>query len=379
MRLAPRHRRPFYIASVCAGLLLGGLGVNSTRADEPAPAPTTRPLLQQLNRETQSLFKEIGGGVVRLQVPMPSLAEIDPESPLGPKWSDRLNDQVKRELQQQMRDSGAYVVVPSTQPTTDASHGQAPVIRIQPRHAGSALPFTPNAMGIVLDDQGHVLVPVYVDPRVVGDRLLLAALGDGQIAAARFVGSDQKTNLTVLQLVKVKAVPVKLATAEPQQGDLVLVVPMDGSRTHLAVWTGFEPDLALLVNIDGGVAGFTHRGQLLCAAPLQSVARQLIDHGHVERAFLGVRIQSVPADDPERQADAALAARPALRVMEVVRDSAADHAGIRPNDLILTLAHEAVGDPRAFAAAIAAGNGATEMQILRAGAPMTLSVDLQPK
>jgi len=379
MPAAFRHYRPSLIAGLCAAILIGGVAVQGAKAQEPARTPTTRPLLEELNRETQSLFREVGTGVVRLQVPLPPLAEIDPESPLGPKWSDRLNDQVKRELQQQMRDAGAYEVVPSTQPTTDPSHGQAQVIRIQPRHGESALPFTPNTIGIVLDDQGHVLVPTFVDPHLVGDRLLLAALGDGELAGARFVGSDQKTNLTILQLVKAKAAAVKLSANEPQQGDLVLVVPLDGSRTHLAVWTGFEPDLALLVNIDGTVAGFTHRNQLLCAAPLQSVARQLIEHGHVERAFLGVRIQSLSPDDPARQADAALAGRPALRVVEVVRDSAADRAGIRANDLILTLAHEAVGDPRAFAAAIAAGNGTTEMQILRNGTPMTLTVNLERK
>ena len=52
--------------------------------------PTTRPLLDQLNRETQSLFKEVAPSIVRVQLPLPSNLVLPPDDPLS-KWAGRLD------------------------------------------------------------------------------------------------------------------------------------------------------------------------------------------------------------------------------------------------------------------------------------------------
>src|SRR4051795_7461061 len=75
--------------------------------EEPTPPPSgaARPLLKQLNEETQSLYREIQSGVVRVQLPPPKwagqpLAEAD--NPLN-KWGNQLDADVKQQLEQEQK------------------------------------------------------------------------------------------------------------------------------------------------------------------------------------------------------------------------------------------------------------------------------------
>src|SRR3954470_14765105 len=66
------------------------------------PATGTRPLLKQLNEETQSLYREIQAGVVRVQLPPPKWAGLplaEQDNPVN-KWGDRLDPAVRQQLQQ---------------------------------------------------------------------------------------------------------------------------------------------------------------------------------------------------------------------------------------------------------------------------------------
>jgi len=107
------------------------------------------------------------------------------------------------------------------------------------------------------------------------------------------------------------------------------------------------------------------------------LVNQLIKNGVVQRPRLGVYIESVPADDPERQSNSDLGATPALRISAVLEGSAAERAGLQAGDLILKLAGQSVGDAPEFAAAIADHRGQTQMEILRKGQRHIVSVDLQ--
>src|SRR5208282_2824755 len=59
--------------------------------------PTSRPILDELNRETQALFKQTAPSVVRVRLPM--AAEAAGENPLD-KWSARLDPDVRRRLEE---------------------------------------------------------------------------------------------------------------------------------------------------------------------------------------------------------------------------------------------------------------------------------------
>ncbi|HEX8912529.1 MAG TPA: PDZ domain-containing protein, partial [Humisphaera sp.] len=259
----------------------------------------------------------------------------------------------------------------------------------------AAAAFAPNTVGLLLDDAGHVLVPIYLEREAAGDRPVRLAAGDGDVVDATFVGSDEQTGLTVLRLAKAPAAtrpaagppperpasPPRLAPARLNrdrlaEGSLVMLVnPADGSG-RLAVWTGGAREFGVVVTVDGRVAGIARGGQFLSAAACRLVADHIVRHGAVRRATLGVVITQVEPTDPARQQVAELGDRAAVRVDEVVKGSAADRAGVRQGDLILALGGDPVHDIPSLAAAIAARSGEAKLTILRDGRTQDVTVQL---
>jgi S1-C subfamily serine protease len=336
-----------------------------------------RPLLEQLNRETQDLFKHVAPSIVRVQLPMPTTFTLPPDDPLA-KWAPQLDPASLARLAA-MEHSAAGVpfstveIRPTTEPASAQEVQQSPhliVLRVDR--------FVPNGVGIVVDDQNRLLVPRYVD-QAACQWPIPVAVGDGRWATASFVASDRQADLTILRLndPKLQLPPATVSTVAPQAGTLLLVMSLNPASNRLAVWQGWEPDVATLVNIDGTIAGFTKEGRYISAAGCTPVVEELIQHGVVRRPFLGVVIESFSPDDPDRQLIPGLGATPALRIRSVIPGSAAERAGLQPEDLILTLADQSVGDATAFAAAIAERRGRTQIEILRKGQRHVVNVDLQ--
>ncbi len=339
--------------------------------------PTTRPLLDQLNRETQSLFKEVAPSIVRVQLPLPSNLVLPPDDPLS-KWAGRLDQESLRRLAELQRDSsGASFATAEIRPAAVPASSQAApelpshilVLRLDR--------LTPNGIGVVLDDQNHLLIPRFVDKAACRFPIPVS-IGDGRWAAATFVASDVQADLTLLQLnTHIKTKPATISGDNPEPGALLLVMSLNPAANRLAVWEGWEPDVSTLVNIDGSIAGFTKSGHFLSAAACSPVVQELRAHGFVRRAFLGVVVDPVGSDDPARQQNPSLGATPALKIEQVIPGSAAERAGLQQDDLILSLAGESVGDPQSFAAAIANRRGNTEILILRSGQRHIVNVILQ--
>jgi len=147
----------------------------------------------------------------------------------------------------------------------------------------------------------------------------------------------------------------------------------------LTDWSGGHEDHAVVVDVNGRVAGFARPGQLLAGEDLRFVAGEIIKHGKVKRAELGCFIKQVQPNDPVRQQVAPLGARPALYVVKVLPNSAAIGGGLQAGDLILSLAGEPVEDIPTFAAAISSHSGRTELKLLRDGKETTVTVNLEPK
>ena len=396
-----------------------------------ADGPSTRPLLNQLNDESQNLYNEVRVSIVRVQLPPPrwmsDLALAD--NPLD-KWGAQLDPAVRAKLDQDRRDllqKGRYAVVhtvvtPTTKPTGSTTgptagapwkmtfvQGDTLVMEsagsggtaVQINAGGGAgsgpagtmvmklLPvddFVPNNIGLVLDDHGHVLVPMYVEKETIGDDGVRLSLGDEPVTIAKFIASDRQTNTTVLQLAKPAGHPAKipLRTARnggrPVEGSLVLLLSPSNASARWLVWTGAQQDTAgIVVTVDGSIAGFARYGQFFSAASAKPVAEQLIQYGKAKRAILGLAIRAVGRNDPLRQQTANLGISPALHVDDVVHGSAAEKAGLRAGDLVLSLGDEPVGDPPAFAAAISATSGMTTLHILRDGKPVDVAVELRPE
>ena len=294
--------------------------------------------------------------------------------------------------------------------------------------------FVGNQIGILLNDQGDVLVPTYVEREAVGDQLVKLAVGDGgEPIEARYVGADEQTQLTVLRCVrpamargearierfqdaKVPGVadakggklsdaavgkadanenradakakvaagpvaglgtPVRLSRDRLVDGTLVLLIsPADGTG-RLTVWNNNGVrEFGVVVTIDGRVAGVARGGQFLSGAACQLIADQIVQHGTVRRATLGVLITQVDPLDPARMKSVELGDRPAVRVDQVVKGSAAERGGVRVGDLILSVAGEPVHDIPSLSAAIAGRQGAADLKVLRDGAVVGLTVEL---
>jgi S1-C subfamily serine protease len=334
-----------------------------------ADLPATRPILDALNRETQTLFKDVAGSIVRVQLPLGRIAG-GADDPLA-KWAGRLDPQTRQRLEElhlHAPDNPYHSV--EVRSATQPSDGQGGTVIL------TLSRFVPNAVGLVFDEQQHLVIPHFVDKSAF-DAPVPVALGDGRLATATFVASDKLADVTVLQLHDIKAKPATLSAAKPVPGTLLLVMSLNPAANRLTVWEGWEPDFAALVNIDGGIAGFCKGGRYFSAVAARPVVADLIDYGLVRRAFLGVGVEPVPPNDPQRQADAALGTIPAIRIREVIPDSAAQRGGLLPGDLILALAGQPVGDAPSFAAAIANRRGNTVMTVLRDTQRLAITVDLQ--
>lgn len=411
-------------------------------APAPAPDAESKqsvrprvPVLEELSRESQLVYTETRRGVARVQLPPPKwineLAAKD--NPLD-KWGDVIGGQLKVRLEQEREAARAGNYVPvqvdvtassttqpaATQPTRvqtswrfkqiengntvvlepapDANGapqaieihaggerdarglinpGGAPQLRVQAVDA-----FAPNNVGLVFDAAGHVLVPLYVEKETIAAGVPIS-VGDGPVEQATFVASDRQTNLTVLKLPESQAgkrEPVRLAEARPAEGAMVMLLAPNNGSAQWVVWNESQQNLAgVVVAVDGSVAGFERFGQFLSASSCKPVVEQLVQFGRVKRAKLGVIVRQVDRTDPARDRVAGLGSQPALRVEQVFPNSAAERAGLKRGDLILSVASQPVGDPPALGAAIADRKGDTPLRVLRDGETVDVSVKLNPE
>jgi hypothetical protein len=324
----------------CAVSLVTAVAVTVMGTWKNARAADPPTLLEQLSAQTQQVYQQVRVGIVRVEVP-------------SPPWLQQINAQ-QRLFNAAQQQAGLAVENPNKQ-------------------------LALFVVGLVVDGDGHVMLPMYVDPQVVGDGLMTVRLMDGTVVKAKLTGSDKPTNMSVVQLQDhIGKQPVKLAHQRPLDGSLTVVISADGGA-RLSVWNDLHPDSGLIVMPDSSIAGFGSNGQFLPAIRVEPVIDQIIAIGRVRRGVLGLGVHAVSKDDPLRQETPQLADRPALLIVTVDADKAADRAGVRAGDLILSIGGENVGDSLTLAAAIANHSGKTDLQVLRGADVVTLSVDLQPK
>lgn len=358
--------------AVMAGALLG-LGIFAERTSRAASQPSleflsaSRPFLQSLNEESQSLFRQVSPCIVRLQLPLPgeiSAMELD-------QITHDMNPVVRRQIEDVLRRSAGssyfrVEISPTTQP--GGLPGQHTIFL-------RAMASAANSMGVVISDQGHIAIPWYVDRQSVVQPILVT-MNDGESRTAKFIGSDRRTGLTVMQLDRPAGKPVQWGESPLPSGSLALVFSLHPEQSRWSLWNGTEPDPTVVAGIDGTIAGFTRAGQFVSAKLCRNILTQLVEHGAVRRAFLGVRIVPVGADDAQRKLSS-LGDAPALRVVQVLVNSPAARAGIEPGDIILKLSDQPVGDVPTFAAAIADLQRVAHIEIMRQGQIILLSAALE--
>src|SRR5688572_10264053 len=318
-----------------------------------SPAPT----LERLSLETQSLYEDVRPSVIRVHLPpthWPEQSQQTGEDPLD-KWKEKLTPDVRQkiaEAQARSATGGSMEVSaqiapagtqPSTQPRTLVAPIAPPRLQVTQRMDGGlellafsssgAAPYDAEmpsvglkVIGLLIDDAGHVLIPMYIEGGAIGTELLRVSTGAGRIAKATFVGSDRQTNLTVLKLTDLVGRPARVTGGRPNDGSLVMVLSPGGDAGRLSIWTGGQQDRGIVVKMDGGVAGFARYGQFLCGVDAQPVVDQLVKHGRVRRATLGVLVEETETPDGRR----------AMRIEKVVPDTPAEKVGLRDGDYILS-------------------------------------------
>jgi hypothetical protein len=335
-----------------------------------ATAQATRPTLEAIDRGVQEIYKQVSDGTVRVVVPL----QVGPH-PIT-RWMPQLDPKVREELNRPQAGGEpvrVFVEKPlnSTQP-----------FEVSPA-APSGIPINPQSrvilaefLGLILNTEGDVLLPLFVDKNLVGESPLRVTFGDNQTGIAKLRGGDQLTNLTVVKLEKPVGKPIAMGQGVPEMGSLVLLFSPIRRQARLMMWTGGHDEHAVVFNSSGAVAGFVRYGHMLEPDAFQPVAEQLVKTGTVQRAKLGVLIRDLGLSDPVRSSYPQLGNKPAARVEVIDADSPAEKAGVQKGDVILSLGGRAVHDLPHFGAAMTGRTGPTELRVLRNGRETVLTVSL---
>lgn len=267
-----------------------------------------------------------------------------------------------------------------------------------------------HGSGFVVSADGFILT----NHHVVSDAdKLTVRFQDGQEFPARLVGSDDQSDLAVLQVDAGSDLPSirKGQSSDLRVGEWVVaignpfglshtvtagIVSAKGrSRVGIAAYEDFiQTDAAInpgnsggpLLNLDGEVVGintaiFSRSGGYMgigFAIPIDMahvIYKQLRDNGTVVRGYLGVGIQDLSA---ELAQSFGIDEREGVVITQVEAGSAAAEAGLRDQDVVLALQGQPVVDAARFRNAVAMILPGTEvaMDIWRDGERLALAVTM---
>jgi S1-C subfamily serine protease len=282
-------------------------------------------------------------------------------------------------------------------------------LRVMRRTRGGQLPAGAGS-AVVLTPDGFLLTNAHVVGR--SDTRGRATFGDGREERFEVVGRDPLSDLALLRSEGDGLTPAELGDAERLRvGQLVVAIgnpnglggsvtagvvsalgrslPARSRRAGRIIDNVIQTDAALNPGNSGGALADS-RGRVVgintavagvglgLAVPIndatQRVIGGLMSDGRVRRAYLGIAGGPRPVPPHAR---AATGSTSCVEVVEVVEGGPADRAGIRPEDLVLTVDGtriERVEDLQRLMVADLIGTP-VEVRILRAGRLMELQLE----
>ncbi len=228
--------------------------------------------------------------------------------------------------------------------------------------------------GVVLDDRGHILTTHHV---VDGSNKVIVTFNDGRVLSGAVIGGDEETDVAVVRVEGAGLRPAEFANSdELRVGQPVLAIGnplglpggptvtsgvISSLRRNLTRWPGdglpvIQTDAAVnpgnsggpLVDLRGRVvaintATIPYAEGIGFAIPINSaldVSRQIVEHGHVQRPWLGIGGYDV---DRRVAAYYGIASRRGVFVAEITQGSPAETAGMQVGDVITTLGGRTLG------------------------------------
>jgi len=230
---------------------------------------------------------------------------------------------------------------------------------------------TSQGSGVIVDANGIILTNLHL---VAGFDTINVILSDGQRYAGQLVGSDQETDLAVVEIPATQLPAMRLDEAPTLKvGDIVLAIGnpfgvgqtvtqgiVSATRRRIAngsVWQSFiQIDAAInpgnsggaLINPSGQLVGVntavyradsgaTGIGFSIPADLLQKVVPQIIENGTFSRGWLGIGV-----DDLAMFPDYRTLRRPGAVITSVLDNGPADRAGVQPMDVVVQLGEQPI-------------------------------------
>ncbi|MBC7685783.1 MAG: Do family serine endopeptidase [Bdellovibrionales bacterium] len=223
--------------------------------------------------------------------------------------------------------------------------------------------------GVIVSPDGYILTNNHV---IEAADEIDVVLADGRKARATVVGTDPETDLAVIRIDSPNLPVIVLGHAEQARvGDVVLAIgnPFGVGQTvtmgiisavgrnnlHINHFENFiQTDAAInfgnsggaLIDASGNLIGINSAiysqtggsvgvGFAIPVSTAKTVMEAIIQHGQVVRGWIGVETQDIT---PEIAESFGLAREKGAIIAGVVRNGPADRAGMRPGDILLTVA-----------------------------------------
>ncbi len=264
--------------------------------------------------------------------------------------------------------------------------------------------------GVIVSQEGHILTNHHV---VAGMEKIAVQLSDGRQIAAQLIGTDEVTDIAVLKIDAPNIMPLPLGDSDTvRPGQMVFavgnpfglqetvtqgIISAKGRRavadsgveflqTDAAVNSGNSggPLLNLrgeIIGINSAIFSTSPEGAWLgisFAIPA-NVARRALESvlktGRIVRGYLGVNMSGLT---PEVVRELALPDARGALVLEVLPESPANRAGLRPGDVIRSFDGRVITDIHALRARVAESDLRTRVQlgILRDGHEQTVTAEI---
>jgi len=269
-------------------------------------------------------------------------------------------------------------------------------------------PMTALGSGFIISSDGYILTNNHM---VEGAEKVTVELADGRKFTAEIIGTDPDSDIAVIKIDADGLPSLELADSDKLEvGEWVLAIgnPLGFSHTVTAgivsakgrsvglanIENFIQTDAAInrgnsggpLLNLEGKVVGMntaiygaTGNIGIGFAIPVnmaKHVYKQIREGGAVERAFLGIKFE---------QLTPAVAASIGLEedtkgviIIEVVEDSAAEKAGLKPYDVIVEFEEQSVDKSNEFLNRVAMLSPGTEVElvVLRDGERKEFTIEL---